>query len=164
MNELTITVESQPSEEERRKVIDGLVGYNGSQTGDASYTSFTVLLRDPGGEVVGGLLAEVYWGWLHVDALWVKDSLRGRGSGGKLMATAEREAVTRGCRSAFLDTFSFQALPFYERLGYEVFGELVDFPPGHRRYFLRKSLEESAGSEPPNGMHPTPLHDVSHAR
>ena len=131
-------------------MIDGLVSYNRSHTGDGSLTSFTILLRDPGGEVVGGLLAEVYWGWLHVDALWVTDSLRGRGYGAKLMTTAEQEAVARGCNSAFLDTFSFQALPFYERLGYEVFGELVDFPPGHGRYFLRKSLGESSGTVPPD--------------
>jgi len=70
---------------------------------------------------------------------------------------AEREAIARGCGSAFLDTFSFQALPFYVSLGYKVFGELADYPLGHRRYFLRKSLQVNAGSEPPNGsFNPSP--------
>jgi GNAT superfamily N-acetyltransferase len=156
MDELTITVESQPKEEERRKLIDGLVSHNVLHTGDADSEKLTLVLRDPNGEVVGGLLGEIYWGWLHVDLLWVHASVRGRGYGGKLMATAEREAAARGCGSAFLDTFSFQALPFYERLGYEVFGELTDFPPGHSRYFLRKSIKVGAGVEPPdNGTHPT---------
>jgi len=41
-------------------------------------------------------------------------------------------------RGAFLDTFSFQARPFYERHGYECFGELRDHPPGHSHYFMRK--------------------------
>ena len=157
MDELTITVESQPKEEERRKVIDGLIRYNESQTGDVSYDRLTLLLRDSSGEVVGGLLGEMYWGWLHIDILWVHESLREHGYGGKLMAAAEREATARGCGSAFLDTFSFQALPFYERLGYEVFGELADYPPGHRRYFLRKSLQVNAGGAPPNNsFNPTP--------
>jgi hypothetical protein len=34
----------------------------------------------------------------------------------------------------------FGARPFYERLGYSVFGELPDYPPGFSRVFLRKSL------------------------
>lgn len=146
MDKLRITVESQPKEEERRKVIDGLIGYNKSQTSDVSYERLTLLLRDSSGEVVGGLLGEIYWEWLHIDILWIDESLREHGYGGKLMAAAEREAIARGCGSVFLDTFSFQALPFYAKLGYEVFGELADYPPGHTRYFLRKSLRENAGS------------------
>ncbi len=141
MDELKITLEEKPRSEERRRLIDGLVSHNVSYTGDGTTESFALVLRDPRGEVVGGLLGEVYWGWLHVDLLWVHASLRGRGHGARLMRTAEREALARGCGSAFLDTFSFQALPFYEHLGYEVFGELSGFPPGHTRYFLRKSLE-----------------------
>ena len=148
MDELSITVESQPKEEDRRKVIDGLVGYNESKTGDVSYERLTLFLRDSGGDVVGGLLGEFFWEWLHIEILWVHESLREHGYGGKLMAAAEREAIARGCGSAFLDTFSFQALPFYAKLGYEVFGELADYPPGHRRYFLRKSLQVNAGNAP----------------
>jgi len=29
---------------------------------------------------------------------------------------------------------------FYKQHGYQVFGELQDFPPGHQRYFLTKQL------------------------
>jgi endonuclease/exonuclease/phosphatase (EEP) superfamily protein YafD len=42
-------------------------------------------------------------------------------------------------------TFSFQARPFYEKFGYEVFATLEDYPPGHRKYFLRKALGDSPG-------------------
>jgi hypothetical protein len=55
------------------------------------------------------------------------------------MGCAEGRAVERGCHSAWVDTFSFQAPGFYRKLGYEVFGEL-DYPPEHKRFFLRKRL------------------------
>jgi hypothetical protein len=42
----------------------------------------------------------------------------------------------------FLSTFSFQARPFYERFGYEVFGELPDYPEGHSLYFMKKMLRD----------------------
>ena len=49
-------------------------------------------------------------------------------------------AATRGCRHAYLDTFDFQARPFYEKQGYAAFGVQDDYPPGHRRYFVEKGL------------------------
>jgi hypothetical protein len=36
---------------------------------------------------------------------------------------------------------SFQALPFYEKCGYEVFSRLPEFPPGGARYALTKKLD-----------------------
>jgi hypothetical protein len=48
--------------------------------------------------------------------------------------------VQRGCAHAHLDTFSYQARPFYERRGYQVFGMLQDYPPGQQRFFMEKTL------------------------
>jgi hypothetical protein len=56
------------------------------------------------------------------------------------METTEIEARRRGCRNAYLDTFSYQAPQFYERLGYVAFGTLQDYPPGHQRVFMNKQL------------------------
>jgi 8-oxo-dGTP pyrophosphatase MutT (NUDIX family) len=78
-------------------------------------------------------------GWLFVDHLWVHGDLRKRGIGRELLRQAEQHAILSGCHSAWLDTFSFQAPQFYQRLGYEVFGAL-DYPPDHRRLFLKKRL------------------------
>jgi ribosomal protein S18 acetylase RimI-like enzyme len=66
--------------------------------------------------------------------------------GRQLLGAAETYARERGCRHVKLETFSFQARPFYEKLGYEVFATLEDCPVGHREYFLRKSLGESPES------------------
>jgi ribosomal protein S18 acetylase RimI-like enzyme len=81
-----------------------------------------------------------HWEWLFVSHLWVDERLRGQGWGGRLMARIEEAAVRRGCHSAHLDTFSFQALGFYEKQGYARFGTLPDYPRGESRYFLSKRL------------------------
>lgn len=76
----------------------------------------------------------------HLAILWVAPGFRRRGLGARLLAAIESAALDRGCTRAHLDTFSYQAKPFYERHGYAVFAVLDDYPPGHERIFLRKTL------------------------
>ena len=89
-------------------------------------------------ENLSGRLADAL-GWMYITLLWVSDDLRGQGFGVKLMKAAEKEARRRGIKRAWVDTFSFQARSFYEKLGYEEFGTL-DYPPLHKRHFMRKVL------------------------
>lgn len=98
-------------------------------------------LRDDADTLVGGLYGASMWRWLLVDGLWVDETLRGRGLGSRLLAAAEAVASARGCRGVWLGTFDFQARAFYERHGYRVFGELDDFPTGHRHYEMYKRLQ-----------------------
>ena len=102
----------------------------------------SVMLRTTEGKLMGGLIAETGWGWLYVHTLWIEKAARKHGYGRELMSVAEKEAVRRGCHSARLSTQSYEALPFYQRLGYQVFGELPDYPRGHTKYFLRKRLAQ----------------------
>jgi GNAT superfamily N-acetyltransferase len=118
----------------------GIRTYNEQHAGDNHFQRLCFVLQSPDQEIAGGVIGEVYWDWLHVDLLWVKDELRGRGHGHRLLTRVEDEARHRGAKNAYLDTFSFQAPDFYKQHGYQVFGELQDFPPGHQRYFLTKRL------------------------
>ena len=118
----------------------GLSAYNQQQAGDENFERLCFALQTEPGEIVGGALGEIYWGWFHLDLLWVQEELRGRGYGQRLLQAAEEAARQRGARQVFLDTFSFQAPDFYRRRGYQVFGELPDFPAGHQRLFLWKRL------------------------
>lgn len=133
-----LSVEQSPDQRDVASLVGQLISYNTEHAEPETYRPLAVFLRDAGGQVVGGALGHTHWGWLFISHLWLAAHLRGEGFGQRILAAAEREAVARGCRHAHLDTFSFQARPFYERLGYEVFGVLDDFPPGHARYFLRK--------------------------
>jgi tetratricopeptide (TPR) repeat protein len=101
-------------------------------------------LNDNDGVVVGGFWGCTLFQWLHVQLLFIPESLRGKGVGSALMATAETEARKRGCIGAHVTSFSFQATPFYEKLGYTWFGQLDDYPPGHSLVYLRKQFEPLA--------------------
>ena len=100
---------------------------------------FAILLRDPDTQaVVGGLYGMDGFGWAFVKYLAVPDEYRGQGLGSRLLAEAEAIARTRGYIGVWLDTFEFQARPFYEKLGYTVFGELEGAENAIPRYFLKK--------------------------
>jgi len=101
-----------------------------------------IFIRKPDEEVVGGVIANCFGGWVYVSLLWVAKSLRNQGFGTRLMRLLETEAIQYGCHHAHLDTYSFEARPFYERLGYELFATLEDYPKGHCKYFLKKRLVE----------------------
>jgi ribosomal protein S18 acetylase RimI-like enzyme len=104
-----------------------------------------IAIRDPdNGESVGGLCGRTAGGWLAIELIFVPEAFRGMGLATKLIAMAEEEAKRRDCHSAWLDTMNPQALTLYRRLGYEVFGELKDYPVGSSRFFLQKKLSTEA--------------------
>ncbi|ACA87094.1 GNAT family N-acetyltransferase [Shewanella woodyi] len=97
-------------------------------------------LRDDAGQVIAGLTGKIFGGWLHVEFLWVDEAHRNKDYGAKILSEAENEAISKGCKASSLDTFSFQALNFYLKQGYEVVGELDGYYGTHRRHYLRKQL------------------------
>jgi GNAT superfamily N-acetyltransferase len=132
-------IEDAPSDADVEVLPNGLEAFNESRwPGHQQWRPLAVFARDRG-SIAAGLAGETYSGWLFIRYLWVSDALRGKGIGRELMAGAEARALERGCHSAWVDTFSFQAPDFYRKLGYRVFGEL-DYPPGHKRFFLQKRL------------------------
>lgn len=98
-------------------------------------------IHDSTGAVTGGLWGHTLVRWLHVQLLYIPAVQRGRGTGTALMTSAEAEARDRGCIGAHVSTFSFQAAPFYEKLGYSVFGTLEHYPPGHSLLHFRKLFD-----------------------
>ena len=135
----TIQLSDVAADEVRKTIAGPLIQYNEALAGPGHYTPLVLALRDAAGAVIGGLWASTGYGWLYTQMLLVPESLRGQGVGQRLMAQAEDEARRRGCHHAWVDT-QFGARPFYEKLGYAVFGELPDYPPGFARSFLQKAL------------------------
>ena len=138
MSSYKIVRDPNPSDDDIRTVKRHLIAFNNQHAEPEHYQGLVLFAREPSDTIVGGLLGYTHWRWLFVENLWVAESLRGSGVGRDLMQTAEDEAQRRGCRHAYLDTFDFQALGFYQKIGYELFGQLEDYPPGHTKYFLQK--------------------------
>ena len=138
---MQITVEPHASDEDVSAVVEGLKTYNIGVIGDPREEKVQIFLRDDAGKVVGGLLGHIRWRWLYVSKLWVDDMLRGEGHGARLLQTAEDHARDVGCIGSYLDTFEYQARPFYEKFGYVLFGTLDGYPPGYCQFFLSKRLD-----------------------
>jgi GNAT superfamily N-acetyltransferase len=138
----TLRLTDTPDPAWRQAIVGPLVQFNTSRAGRGEdYRPLAILLHDAETEVViGGLWGASYFSHLFIELLFVPEELRQSGLGRRVMAEAEQEARRRGCVGIWLDTFSFQARGFYEKLGYTVFGAIEDYPPGHSRYFLKKSL------------------------
>jgi GNAT superfamily N-acetyltransferase len=137
-----IGVEDDPSAADVGVLSNGLTQHALPVTRVPGFHRIAVFARDPQSAVVGGVFGMINWNWLHVALVWVSEPLRHTGLGTRLLSEIERVAAERGCAHAHLDTFSYQARPFYERLGYRVFGVLDDYPPGQQRFFMRKNLTE----------------------
>ncbi len=136
----SIVVKLKADPGEATAIDAGLKQYNDQFCEDDNHQELAVVLRDESGQLAGGLLGDTFWRWLHVNTLWIRADVRSSGYGRKLLAEAEQEAVRRGCRHSQLETHDFQALGFYLKQGYSLFGQLEDFPPDHIKYFLRKEL------------------------
>ena len=124
----------------RQAIVAPLLSYNDSMTGVSDGRPIVLSITDTRSSIIGGLMGRTGYGWLYTELLVVPERMRRQGIGRDLMQRAEKEALTRGCHSAWLDTFQFQARPFYERLGYVVFGTLDNYPEGFQRYFMVKRL------------------------
>ncbi|AXE31020.1 GNAT family N-acetyltransferase [Chromobacterium phragmitis] len=119
-----------------------LRAYNESRMGELDYRPLVISVQNESGEIEGGLWGYTCFGWLYTQLLAAPTAAKGQGLGQRLMEEAEAEARARGCVGAWVDTHSFQAPGFYEKQGYQRFGELDDYPPGHSRIFYRKSLKD----------------------
>lgn len=140
MSEPTLELNETPKLEDFRAIVDGVRAFNRAQTGNEPPRPVAYFLRDDGGRIVGGVQGSLWGRSTHIDALWVDDNYRGRQFGSKLMTAIEEYAASHGHPLVYLETTSFQALPFYEGLGYEVFGELPEISQGETLFFLKKEV------------------------
>jgi len=136
---LALTEESDPPAGFRAELAAGIHAFHAGVIGPWAPRRLGLAVRDAEGALVAGLSGLIAWEWMFIEAVFVAPARRGAGLGGLLLARAEGAAAAAGCRGVWLDTFA--ARGFYEAHGYAAFGELPDYPAGHRRAFLMKRLD-----------------------
>ena len=134
---VTYSIDEDPQTVEA--LIEGIKAYNRRFVDGPPAQKFNVALRDGDGTVVGGVAATLGHRSMYLEIVWNGDAVRGKGHGRKMIAMVEEEGRKRGAVDSWLYTMSFQARPFYEKLGYKVMGE-VPFPGGHQRIVMWKAL------------------------
>ncbi|WP_209349437.1 GNAT family N-acetyltransferase [Pontixanthobacter sp. CEM42] len=141
---MKIELAANPDDADLKVISEGIKSFNQQHLPDDVVfepdTRFAVFAKDDGGKVVGGIRANAYWNYCILELVWISDDARGQRVGSQLMAAVESHCRTLGFEYIRTETLSFQAKPFYEKLGFKVFGELVDYPKGHTTYCLVKKL------------------------
>ncbi|MBP2171032.1 ribosomal protein S18 acetylase RimI-like enzyme [Erwinia toletana] len=136
---MKINITDTPNAQDEEFVIDSLWAHNDTIE-KVDIRPLFLTFTDDQHKIIAGLVARTWWGGLEVQYLWVSEAHRKNGLGLQLMQQAEQEAINRGCHMAYVDTFSFQAKGFYEKLGYQAYGKLGEYAHKHVRYYLAKNL------------------------
>jgi GNAT superfamily N-acetyltransferase len=144
MSSLTIHFDENPDPDELKQILDGVRAHTRAVAGLERPRPVACYLRDENARIVGGAHGDLWGSAVHIDAMWVRESHRGKGYGSALLSAVESYAASRGHLLAYLETTRFQARPFYEGLGYRVFGELPGVAEGCTMFFLRKDLKAPA--------------------
>ena len=135
-----IAVERRSSKEASRALWAGLLRYNRAKAGPFRYSRRVITVRSGKGRILGGVILQSYWKETYVELLWLSEKARSQGTGRELMREAERQARRRGSVLMHLNTYSFQAPGFYEKLGFRRVGKIAGSPKGASRYFYAKAL------------------------
>jgi len=134
-----ITVAHKVNDQDRKELVTKLHSYNAQFIDTRSLGQIGIFCRDDAGMMIAGLIASRSGLWLCLEHLWVIESARGSNLGRQLVNMAEQEALKLGCIHVLVDTESYQAKPFYQKLGYVLQMSLDDFSEaGMQRYYLTK--------------------------
>jgi ribosomal protein S18 acetylase RimI-like enzyme len=136
---MNLEITENPSKEDDAFVINKLQEFN-RKFSEGKFRPISIYARNNENEILGGLIGKTFGNWLHIECLWVAESERGKNIGSKLVYAAEGEAISRGCLGSTLDTYSFQALDFYKKLGYQIIGSLSGYSGKYQRHYMEKKL------------------------
>lgn len=119
MNNINIRITNDGNKQDINDIFNMLKAFNLSNREESQNVPIGIFYEDDNGKKLAGLTGETFGNWLCIHYLFVEERLRKEGIGSELLLAAEREAKERGCKYAFVDTFSFQAPQFYIKHGYD---------------------------------------------
>ncbi len=139
-NDIRIRITDDGNEKDINDIYEMLKSYNLNNREESKNVPIGIFYEDEKGQKLAGLIGETFGNWLCIKYLFVEEYLRKEGIGSELLLVAEKEAKNRGCKYAFVDTFSFQAPTFYIKHGYKAVFALNDYPYTGKRIYYTKEL------------------------
>ncbi|WP_338489299.1 GNAT family N-acetyltransferase [Ruoffia tabacinasalis] len=104
------------------------------------YKKFSVVAKKNNKIIGGGVAYSSLYYIGYIDTLWVSNEFKNQSIGSHILNDLEKRMYNYGCEMCHVDTFDFQAPKFYQKNGYEIFGELFHSKQNLREYFLKKNL------------------------
>ena len=135
-----LSFEANPNQEDTQILIRGITDYAKQQRGFDALDFFAFFIRDENNGIVGGCNGGTLYGGLHIDSLWVSDVIRNKGWGTKLINAALAYGKEKNCNFATVNTMDWEALGFYQKLGFRIEFQRSGFHKNSVFYFLRKEL------------------------
>ena len=141
---MTLYISGESNNGEKQYIDDELYRFNLKHFPKdlrGRYEEICLFLKDEQGNVRGGVVSEICWNWLEIHTLMIDEEIRISGYGTKLLSELEKIAMEKECDFIKVDTLSFQALDFYEKNGYQVFGSIDNVGRDYKHYYLKKDLK-----------------------
>lgn len=133
-------IEEEPSWELEKKSYDGFLQHSVEMLGyDGDVSHFSFVYRSEG-KLLGHLVGKSFYGGLHIKHLFLDRTIRGKGLGTALMKKAFERGKELGCRFAYVETLSFQALGFYQKLGFTLDYTRKGYNHGVSMHYLHREL------------------------
>lgn len=132
--------QEEPHQEDLHILLKGLNEQAAQKKSMGPMKPLAFFIKDPEGIVLGGINGVTYYGCLYIDMVWVKESVRQQGFGAKLMQEVETAARNRGCTFSTVNTMDWEALPFYQKQGYQIEFIREGYEKNSKMFMLRKKL------------------------
>ena len=142
---MSLYITKEINKEDKQKINDELYRFNLKHFPvdlRGRYEEINLFIKDENSIVRGGILAEVCWNWLEIHTFIIDEDIRKSVTGTRLLKELEKIALEKECDFIKVDTLSFQALGFYEKNGYQVFGSLDNVGRDYKHYYLKKDLNK----------------------
>ena len=134
-----ISYEEHATIEEESILFEGIV-QAAVANGMSRIRPFAFFIKNPAKAILAGVKGVSLYGCLYVDMLWVVPEIQHKGLGSKLVLECEKLGRSRQCTFVSLTTMDWEALPFYQKLGYEIEFVREGYEKNSKMYLLRKSL------------------------
>ena len=135
-----LVAEEAPDPADLTKLEEQVAAAATAAAGARDEQEFGIFLRDNDGRMLAGISGLIWGRCCELQAMWVTESLRGRGLARGLIAAAEAEARRRDCALVAFHAYDLLVPGLYKRLGYETVGVIEGYPPGSAARWYRKNL------------------------